>query len=301
MFFHICIFQCYINCNYNDGESCFHLAIGKNSRYKIGYYVNPSFTLALYQRDAKLLKEIQNFFGGIGNLNSVKNRNILEFRALSLNDLDVIIQHFNNYHLLTQKYKDFELFRQAIELIKNKEHLNIEGFNKILAIRASMNKGLPLVLKESFPDIKERVVASKDLPLELDPNWVAGFTDAEGCFWIKTQKSSISDKTNFILGFQVTQHDRDILLMNKLLTFFNVGRFESVDPATSLVVTRLSDLTATIIPFFKEYPIQGVKYQEFSDWIKAVELVQNKKHSTQEGIKKIIKIKNNINTQRDLK
>jgi len=26
-------------------------------------------------------------------------------------------------------------------------HLTIEGFNKILAIRASMNKGLPLVLK----------------------------------------------------------------------------------------------------------------------------------------------------------
>jgi hypothetical protein len=70
------------------------------------------------------------------------------FQVLSLlKDLDIIIEHFNNYPLITKKYKDFEFFKQAIVLIKNKEHLTIEGFNKILAIRASMNKGLPLVLK----------------------------------------------------------------------------------------------------------------------------------------------------------
>lgn len=28
-----------------DGESCFHLAIGKNSKYKSGYYVNPGFSI----------------------------------------------------------------------------------------------------------------------------------------------------------------------------------------------------------------------------------------------------------------
>ena len=70
---------------------------------------------------------------------------------LSLKDLDVIIEHFNNYPLITKKkYKDFELFKQAIILIKDKKHLTIEGFNQILAIRASMNKGLPLVLKKLF-------------------------------------------------------------------------------------------------------------------------------------------------------
>lgn len=41
-----------------------------------------------------------------------------------------------------------------------------------------MNKGLPLVFKEAFPDIKERVVPSKDYPSNLNPYWVAGFTEA---------------------------------------------------------------------------------------------------------------------------
>jgi hypothetical protein len=47
-----------------DGEACFHLAIGKNTKYKIGFYVNPGFSVALHKKDKELLKKIQKFFGG---------------------------------------------------------------------------------------------------------------------------------------------------------------------------------------------------------------------------------------------
>jgi len=43
---------------------------------------------------------------------------------------------------------DFELFKQALDLVKNKEHLTLEGFKKIISIRASMNVGLPYELKK---------------------------------------------------------------------------------------------------------------------------------------------------------
>lgn len=36
-------------------------------------------------------------------------------------------------------------------LIQNKEHLTIEGVNKIVAIKASMNLGLSDELKVAFP------------------------------------------------------------------------------------------------------------------------------------------------------
>jgi len=55
--------------------------------------------------------------------------------------------------LLTQKRADFELFKLAVELLSRKEHLTIEGLRKIVAIRASMNKGLTDTLKEAFPNI----------------------------------------------------------------------------------------------------------------------------------------------------
>jgi hypothetical protein len=117
-------------------ESCFHLAIGKNSKYKIGYYVNPGFSIALHERDLDLLKKIQAFFGGIGVINKLKE-NMIQFRVFSIKDLEIIINHFDLYPLISKKRADFLLFKEAFKLIKNKEHLTIEGFNKIISIRAA--------------------------------------------------------------------------------------------------------------------------------------------------------------------
>jgi hypothetical protein len=41
----------------------------------------------------------------------------------------------------------------ALDLVQIKEHLTLEGFKKIISIRASMNLGLPEELKKSFPEI----------------------------------------------------------------------------------------------------------------------------------------------------
>ena len=276
-----------------DGESCFHLAIGKNSKYKLGYYVNPGFSIVLHKKDEYLMKEIQKFFGGIGTL-KVK-LNIVQFRVFSLDELDVILNHLEKFPLITKKSVDYSLFKEAIMLIKNKEHLNIEGFNKILSLRASMNLGLPNVLKEAFPGISKRDITSKDIPSVINPHWVAGFVDAEGCFWIKITKNLAKDKMRPVLGFQVTQHDRDLLLMKKLMGFFNCGRLEKTGSASSLVVTKLSLINEIIVPFFNKYCLVGSKSQDFRDWSKAVELVTKKAHLTTEGLDEILKIKSNIN------
>ena len=153
---------------FSDGEACFHLAIGKNTKYKIGYYVNPGFSIALHKKDEKLLRKIQAFFGGIGVLKVKKY--IIQFRVFSIKDLDIILKHFNLYPLITKKLADYLLFKEAVELIKNKEHLPLEGFNKIISIRASMNKGLPEILKKDFSNIISRNISLVILPDKLDPN-----------------------------------------------------------------------------------------------------------------------------------
>lgn len=81
-----------------DGESCFHLAIGKYSKYKLGYYVNLGFSidsLRTHKKDEYLMKEIQKFFGGIDTL-KVK-LNIVQFRVFSLDELDVILNHLEKF------------------------------------------------------------------------------------------------------------------------------------------------------------------------------------------------------------
>ena len=89
---------------FSDGEACFHLAIGVNSRYKIGYYVNPGFIISIHKDDEELLRKIQAFFGDIGVIKpSATTRNTVEFRVLSINDLNVILNHFDQYPLITKK------------------------------------------------------------------------------------------------------------------------------------------------------------------------------------------------------
>jgi hypothetical protein len=281
-----------------DGEACFHLAIGENPRYKLGYYVNPGFSIALHKKDEEFLLLLKEFFGGVGVVKPSSRSNMVEYRIFAIKDLDIILNHFDLYPLITKKGGDYLLFKEALECIKNKQHLTVEGFNKILAIRASMNKGLPAKLLEKFPYIKGKEIPVVVTPESLNPYWVAGFMDAEGCFFVK----SIYNKNNelrFGLGCQITQHSRDSLVMHKICSFFNCGRVEvSRMVYDNYVVTKLPDINKIIIPFFTNFPILGSKRKEFKCWTDIAKIMTSKAHLTNEGSEKILKIKHQMNTFR---
>ena len=63
-------------------------------------------------------------------------------------------------------------------------------------------------------------------------------------------------------------------------------------------VTKFDDIVNKIIPFFKKYPILGVKALDFADFCKAAELMKNKAHLTKDGLEKIRKIKAGMNRGR---
>lgn len=52
------------------------------------------------------------------------------FRVDNLLELQVIIDHLKKYPLVSAKYSDFLLFEQCYNLIKQKEHLKLAGFEK---------------------------------------------------------------------------------------------------------------------------------------------------------------------------
>jgi hypothetical protein len=132
-----------------DGEGCFHITVAKKTGYKTGYSVNLSFSIGLHSKDVVLLRTIQAYFGGIGIL-SVSGSKAL-WRVLSAKELMVIRDHFEQYPLITKKHLDFILFKEALQLFINKDHLSPEGIIKMVSIKASINKGLSDNLKEAFP------------------------------------------------------------------------------------------------------------------------------------------------------
>jgi hypothetical protein len=106
----------------------------------------------MHEKDRALIQSIQNFFGGIGYVSKPNNTSMVEFRVSNLKDIiNVIIPHFDSYPLITKKFSDYILFKQVVLLMLDKEHHTLEGVQKIVNIRASLNLGLSKNLKEAFP------------------------------------------------------------------------------------------------------------------------------------------------------
>ena len=63
-------------------------------------------------------------------------------------------------------------------------------------------------------------------------------------------------------------------------------------------VTKLDDLNNKIIPLFQNSPINGVKAEDFKDFCKVAEMMKEKKHLTEDGLKEIKKIKAGMNSAR---
>lgn len=55
--------------------------------------------------------------------------------------MDIIIPFFETYPIQGTKSLDFADFKKVAEILKKKEHLTLEGFNRILEIKAGMNRG----------------------------------------------------------------------------------------------------------------------------------------------------------------
>ncbi|KAH9865933.1 hypothetical protein IAQ61_008517 [Plenodomus lingam] len=103
------------------------------------------------------------------------------------------------------------------------------------------------------------------------------------------------------LRFTITQHERDILLLNSIEKLLGCGQVKKrpAQPCADLIVTNLRDINEKIIPFFDKYPLIGCKKLNYLDFCKAAELIKNKVHLTSEGINEIISIKNGMNKGRD--
>ena len=281
---------------FSDGEASFIIYIQKTNNTKIGWASWVAFEINLDGKDLSILKDIKSYLR-VGKINQKSNGTCVYY-VRALGEIATLIDHFDKYPLITKKRADYLLFKSACEIIKNKQHLTEEGFNKILALRASINKGLPEVLKEAFPNItpaERPIVNNENIP---DPNWISGFTTAEGNFLVRILDKP---KTQVMLRFKLTQHIRDEELFSLLTDYLDCGKIYVDERSVSLIVTKFSDLSEKIVPLFDKYPVQGLKRLNYADFVKVWQLMKNRLHLTTDGVKLIRKIKSGMNFDRILK
>lgn len=149
----------------------------------------------------------------------------MRYEIDSSKDLIKLFKHFEKFPLLTQKAADSILFKQVVDLRNNKEHLTLEGINKIVNIKASMNLGLSDMLKSEFQNnnyVKRPVINSDNI--DIPNNWIAGFVSGEGCFDVRITKStSHFTRYRVQLRLRVSQHERDTNLMKNIILKLKTG------------------------------------------------------------------------------
>ena len=121
-----------------DGEGCFHIGINKNQEMTLGIQVLPEFTVVQHEVDQQVLYALKDYFGcGVVRKNHGTR---LSYRVRGHeNLLQKILPFFEKHQLKTKKRVDFAKFRKVVLLMEKKEHLTLDGLEKIRQIKTTMN------------------------------------------------------------------------------------------------------------------------------------------------------------------
>ena len=128
--------------------------------------------------------------------------------------------------------------------------------------------------------------------MNLDPHWVVGFVDGEGCFHIGINPHAEMKAGHQVLPeFTVVQHERDAQVLHGLKAFFGCGVVR-VNHGDRLAyrVRSLEHLREKIVPFFLSHPLKTKKNVDFLKFRDVILLMERGEHLTPQGIENIRRI-----------
>ena len=122
----------------------------------------------------------------------------------------------------------------------------------------------------------------------LDPNWITGFVDGEGCFYIGINQHNRTRQWQLLPEFRIVQHQRDEHALQRIQEFFGFGAVTvNHDDRKEFRVRGLENLNQ-IVEFFKIYKFQTrSKQKSFEVFSEIIKMMNNKEHLTDEGRKRI--------------
>jgi hypothetical protein len=123
----------------------------------------------------------------------------------------------------------------------------------------------------------------------LEAQWVTGFVDGEGCFFV-----GINPHPDLNTGFQVlpeftvVQHERDVQLLYALKKFFGCGVVRRNHAERMCYRVRdARHLREQIVPFFEKHPLKSKKRLDFLKFRKILRLMERGEHLNPGGVETI--------------
>jgi LAGLIDADG endonuclease len=231
------------------------LKSGEIIRYNVGY----AYHLSLHKRDTNILKYIRNKLSNIGTIYEYLDKSD---SRLAINDISGLLYLMNNvfdiYPLIVESQLTRYLLLRSGLINEVKEFETLEQYNQYKT--------------KCLLSISEQIKSNNNIKKLFDnsylDNWIIGFINGEGCFYMNKNKCN----------FYIEHTDRQALEIIKRRLSFGPNVLERSPrnkdfgkkrkTTYQLIISSKKDIENLII-FLDDkdnIPLQGNKYTQYIKW-----------------------------------
>lgn len=246
-----------------DGDGSFTITCS-NGKWSLEFKVAQStYNLRILYYIKKML--------GVGTVQVDKDNNKASYGLRNVSDIRrYIIPIFEEYPLLTSKYYSYDLFKQALLILTNKDLSKSEKNTELLSLQNQ--KVLPMNYISPRWIIVNNFVSDKVEAMRvITKAWLIGFTEAEGSFFIRKK-----DTIRFTHAFTITQKlDSIVLIAISYILDIPYKEYKTYNRSTTTKSSNISN----IINYYRN-TLVGMKSLEYKIWRRSFS--KSHKYSTKE-------------------
>jgi len=182
------------------------------------------------------------------------NKNEAEYRIIKLDHVfQYVIPIFERYPLLTSKYYNYDIFKQAAIIIADKRLSIAEKDAKLIELK---DKKIPEgYISPAWSRVDYKVFNMTDAEAVVSKNWIIGFIEAKGSFNMVTK-----EKGRMVHSFEV-MHKRDFIVCQALGYIFRANVVTKKQNDNTVITTKTSSIFH-IVKYFNK-AIKGIKSLEY--------------------------------------
>lgn len=219
-----------------------------------GYFGENRLEIIFHLEDASLAYMIKKYIG-YGSIYKIKNKKVLKYSLRHSKGISNILSIVNGKFITDNKIN---------QLKKN----NYEEKYKI------------------------KILPATNIDL-MTNHWLAGYTDADGCFKITIKNSSTNKLKKCVqLEFEIKEKKEKILKEIKEKFSGNIYYNSKKEIYNYRSTSKITN--NQLINYFDKFNLNSKKYIEYFKWRKVYRMILRKEHLTLCGLKKIYKIKRNF-------
>jgi LAGLIDADG endonuclease len=132
----------------------------------------------------------------------------------------------------------------------------------------------------------------------LDPWYVTGLTEGEGCFCISfSLRSRLRARLEVRPSFSLSLNEKDRRLLEDLQAFFGCGwiRQSRSDRTYKYEARSIADLLTRVLPHFECFPLAGSKARSFHGFSLVCRMIGQGDHLERDGLRDILRIAYEMN------